>query len=86
MSMLNQRVPTSWMSEAAQARSVGCHDHSFPPVVCRYWSVAALVKNSEPTKKTRTTVFAATRLANPGTRPRAKQNEPTMKRASIHQA
>ena len=76
MLMLNQRVPTSWMSDAAQARSVGCHDHSFPSVVCRYWSVAALVKNSEPTKKTGRPCWAPRGWRTPGTDPRAKQNEP----------
>ena len=84
--MLNQKVPMSWMPAAAHARSVGCQAHSFPSVVCRYWSSAALVKNREPTKNTVTTRFGATALAKGWKAPRAKQAEPTMNRASIHQA
>ncbi len=76
MLTLNQRVPTSWMSDAAQARSAGCQASSLPPVVCRYCSVAALVKNREPTKKTVTTRLGATALAKGWKAPRAKQASP----------
>src|SRR4051812_36865226 len=74
---LKNSVPPNWITPAHQfSRS----DRGVPSA----WSAAALVKNSEPTKKTAASATAPTRCTKPGNGPTTKQAEPIANSSPIH--
>src|SRR4051794_39240463 len=77
--MLKNTVPASWIALLHQSIARG---RNRPPWT--YCSVAADVKKSEPTKKTRASISDPTSSTSPGKGPTRKHVEPIAKRTPIH--